>query len=204
MSIASRVIYMSLITFYSSCYALLPMQSGASDAPAGSITSSDANVNDEAQVRQLAHTVLRTLYNHVALSDMSNYRDSLQQIEQHFDTTLFTHVVDSISSDDLVKLVDKYQMTMTEKQHKVTVEMISDSDDQTQWRVTTDMTLFFIKDQIEIVKPVRNILVIQKTAKATPIYKVVSFDTNDHGQPQMIDHRAIRQSNCPKRPISKD
>ncbi|HAV93286.1 MAG TPA: hypothetical protein DCW33_00290 [Proteobacteria bacterium] len=180
------------------------MQSGATGAPSGSMTSSDANVNDEAQVRQLAHTVLGTLYNHVEPSDMSNYRDSLQQIQQHFDTTLFTHVVDSISSDDLVKLVDKYQMTMTEKQHMVNVEMISDSADQTQWRVTTDMTLFFIKDQIEIVKPVRNILVIQKTAKATPVYKVVSFDTSDHGRPQMIDHQAIRQSNCPKRPVSDD
>ena len=195
---------MSLIMVYSSCYALLPMQSGATDAPSDSMTSSDANVNDEAQVRQLAHTVLRTLYNHIALSDMSNYRDSIQQIEQHFGTTLFTHVVDSISNDDLVKLVDKYQMTMTEKQHKVTIEMISDSADQTQWRVTTDMILFFIKDQIEIVKPVRNILVIQKTATPTPIYKVVSFDTSDHGRPQMIDHQAIRQSNCPKRPVSDD
>ena len=77
-------------------------------------------MNDEAQVRLLAHTVLRTLYSHHLPDDLS-YRDNLRQIEQHFDTTLFKHVVETISNDDLMKLAEKYQMTITEKQSRATM-----------------------------------------------------------------------------------
>ena len=203
MSIASRV-SLSVIMFYTSCYAVLPLQTDAIDSQAGPVKSSNIALNDEAQVRLLAHTVLRTLYSHHLPDDLSHYRDNLRQIEQHFDTTLFEHVVETISNDDLMKLAEKYQMTITEKQSRATIDLVSDSADHTQWRVTTEMTLYYVKDQIEIVKPVRNILVIQKSATSSPVYKVVSFATSNHGRPQMIDYQALRQSNCPKRPVSND
>ena len=66
------------------------------------------------------------------------------------------------------------------------------------------MTLYYVKDQIEIVKPVRNILVIQKSATSSPVYKVVSFATSNHGRPQMIDWPPALRQSVSKRPVSND
>ena len=149
---------------------------------------------DKAAVAALAKQSLSCIYSQTPFED----RKDCLFIRKLFIPKAFSQLTDYINSDENFQIAKEYSMVMSEYQEKSTIDQISAQTNSgaVTLRITTPFTLYLVKDNIEIVSPMVNTIVLSYPENNPSSWSVESLTSVATSEPKIIDHKKIRQVNC--------
>ena len=162
---------------------------GAAGAPATDIA-----------VKSFSESTLASIYTQTQPGDSHSYFSGLESVQPVFDASLYEKILTEQRDDELMTLAQQNAMVMTQRQNSRRVSMTQSSNSNKQtWQVTTQLIVYYVKDQIEIVRPLTNTMMITKETTSKTGYKIIAFSTIAAAQPELINYQQLRQKNCPSK-----
>ena len=159
---------------------------GTADAPATDIA-----------VKSFSESTLASIYTQTQPGDSHSYFSGLESVQPVFDASLYEKILTEQRDDELMTLAQQNAMVMTQRQNSSRVAMTKSNSNKPTWQVTTQLIVYYVKDQIEIVRPLTNTMMITTDTTSTTGYKITAFSTITAAQPELINYQQLRQKNCP-------
>lgn len=152
------------------------------------------------EIKSYSESILASIYTQTQPHDASSYLAGLESVQSVFDAPVYQKILTQQRNDELMTLAQQNAMVMTQRQNSSLVSIINATEDRNQsWQVTTQIDVYYVKDQIEIVRPLTNTMIITMDDPVSRGYKITAFTTTLAAQPELINYQQLRQKNCPSK-----
>ena len=151
-----------------------------------------AHASTEETITAIAQQSINCVFNHNEATNKACLK------EVNFSPEVANSIEQYYKDNENFQIMLNNTMIMREKQESTHVKQIDthDKSSNTNWMATTRFTLYLVKDNIEIQRPMENTQIISLALQNSPTWTVKDFTTNVIGDSLIIDHELMRKKNC--------